>query len=151
MSENIMYYRGYTAQVEYSAEDRLFTGHVVGLKHNMIDFEGESVSALTTDFHNAIEFYLQCCAEEGTDPERPAADLDLRLELPSDIHDRIARQAEASGQSLNQVIIDALQVVYPAKGARRRTAGGNAAASSGKPGRAGAPARKRTKRMEAVG
>ncbi len=74
----------------------------------MIDFEGESVSALTEDFHNAIAFYLQYCEAEGVEPERPASDLDLKLEIPSDIHDRIARHAEAPGQSLNQVIIDAL-------------------------------------------
>lgn len=118
MSENIMYHRGYTAQIEYSAEDRLFIGHVAGLKHTMIDFEGESVSALTEDFHNAIAFYLQCCREEGLEPERPATGLDLKLELPPDIHDRIARQAEASGQSLNQVIVDALQTAYPAQKTR---------------------------------
>ncbi len=117
MRENFMHYRGYTAQVEYSAEDGLFVGEVLGLKHSIIGFHGESVKELTEDFHNAMDFYLECCAEDGRKPERPD-ELDVRLELPYDVHNRITMQAEATGKSMNQVIVDMLRKSPSAKKSR---------------------------------
>lgn len=63
-------YRGYTGSVEYSDEDGLYFGKVLGIR-SLISYEGETIAELTADFHDAIDGYLEFCAEEGEEPERP--------------------------------------------------------------------------------
>lgn len=65
-----MEYRGYTGSVEYSDEDGLYFGKVLEVR-SLISYEGEMISELIADFHDAIDGYLEFCAEEGEEPERP--------------------------------------------------------------------------------
>jgi predicted HicB family RNase H-like nuclease len=53
-------YRGYTGSIEFSEEDAVFHGKVVGIK-STISFEGDCVQILTEDFHNAIDEYIEHC------------------------------------------------------------------------------------------
>ena len=58
-----MNYKGYTARIEFSENDGVFWGKVLGLPPSTsISFEGETVAQLTQDFHNAVDFYIagQC-------------------------------------------------------------------------------------------
>lgn len=63
-------YRGYTGSVEYSDEDGLYFGKVLGIR-SLISYEGETIADLTADFHDAIDGYLEFCAAENEKPERP--------------------------------------------------------------------------------
>ena len=47
-------YKGYTGSVEYDADSNTFVGKVLGLKHNLILFEGDNVEALKQDFEVPI-------------------------------------------------------------------------------------------------
>ena len=111
MSDNTMTYKGYTASIEYSGGDGCLIGDVLGIRA-MISMEGQSVAELREDFHRAIDFYLECCTQRGEDPEKPTT-LDLRLEIPAEIHSRIAETAEATGHSTNELIVEALRRSYP--------------------------------------
>jgi len=66
---NCLKYKGYAGSVEYSGEDAVFHGRVLGVRA-MISFEGDSVSSITMDFRNAVDEYLQFCADKGVEPER---------------------------------------------------------------------------------
>ena len=50
-----MSYKGYTARIEFDDRDNIFVGHVLGIE-DVISFHGTTVSALRTDFRNAIDF-----------------------------------------------------------------------------------------------
>jgi predicted HicB family RNase H-like nuclease len=58
---NYLHYKSYTGSVEFSEEDAVFHGKVIGIKA-LISFEGGSVSAITNDFHKAVDEYLRFCA-----------------------------------------------------------------------------------------
>ena len=61
-----MNYKGYTARVEFSEDDGVFWGKVLGLPASTsISFEGETVAKLRQDFHNAVDFYVADCAKTG--------------------------------------------------------------------------------------
>ncbi len=107
---NTMAYRGYTGSVEFSREDGILWGRVLGIRH-MIDFEGESVAELEKDFHIAIDAYLKACREEGIKPDRPCSGK-LLLRMPPEVHAGLARVAETTGRSANQLIVDAVRVRY---------------------------------------
>ncbi len=108
---NGMTHKGYFAKISFDERDNIFWGKVIGIKDS-ITFEGETVSQLTEDFHNAIDHYLADCKQEGRTPEKPYSGK-LTLRVTPDIHAEIAAAAANAGKSLNRWITDTLdQVVH---------------------------------------
>lgn len=107
---NTISYKGYTAIVEFDGEDGILVGRVLGIR-DIIDCEGESVSELEKDFHAGIESYLKACKQTGKKPERPRSGK-LLLRMPPEVHASLARVAETTGQSANQLIVDAVRMQY---------------------------------------
>ena len=56
-------YKGYVGSVEFSEEDEIFYGKVMGVR-SLISYEGENEKELLNDFHNAVDDYLKTCVEE---------------------------------------------------------------------------------------
>lgn len=55
---NILEYKGYSGTVEYSADDNVLFGKVIGIK-SLISYEGQSVDELRADFEYAVDEYLE--------------------------------------------------------------------------------------------
>ena len=55
---NTMEYKGYVGSVEFSEEDALFFGKVLGVRA-LISYEGENARDLVEDFHSAVYDYLE--------------------------------------------------------------------------------------------
>ena len=69
MISNILYYKGYYGKIEYSAEDKVIYGKIMGI-HSLISFESESATDIENEFHNTVDDYLSYCEEEGIEPEK---------------------------------------------------------------------------------
>ena len=67
-SNGLLRYRGYFAKPEYSAEDRIFYGRILGIS-NLVDFQFEEADDIENKFHKAVDDYLQYCMENGKCPE----------------------------------------------------------------------------------
>jgi predicted HicB family RNase H-like nuclease len=67
---NTMSYKGYTARIEYSAEDQCLKGHMAGIR-DIIGFHGESVNELRQSFEEAVNDYLYTCEKVGKAPQQP--------------------------------------------------------------------------------
>jgi predicted HicB family RNase H-like nuclease len=104
---NYIHYRDYIGSVEFSEEDAVFHGRVVGIM-SLISFEGDSVSAITEDFHNAVDEYLERCAEDGRKPEKPFKG-SFNIRVGADLHRKAALAASARGISLNALARDAIR------------------------------------------
>lgn len=111
MKSNVMTYRGYSATVEYSDADGCFFGRVLGIR-DIVSFEGASVAALRKDFKNAVDDYLKACEEIGKPPERPCSGK-LSLRLPVELHRELTTQSEITGESVNNLIVEAVAASYP--------------------------------------
>ncbi len=109
MSDNSMEYKGYVGTVEYSAEDGCFIGRIHGIS-DIVSFEGESVKELETDFRNAVECYLSTCAGLGKKPEKQCSGKML-LRMPAELHYQLTVRAEATGSSVNALVVDAVKEV----------------------------------------
>jgi predicted HicB family RNase H-like nuclease len=104
-----MNYKGYTARLEFSQDDGVFWGKVLGLPPSTsISFEGVTVAQLTQDFHNAVDFYIADCVKAGKEPLRPASGK-LMLRVAPEVHSAALVAARASGVSLNQWAAKVLQ------------------------------------------
>ena len=73
--KNALSYKGFVARIDFDPDDSIFVGRVLGIR-DIIGFHGETVSELTSDFHNAIEHYLQVCKDRGVTPQKPYATVD---------------------------------------------------------------------------
>ena len=102
-----MTYKGYPARIGYSDEDALLVGRVVGIR-DIITFHGESVSEIRAAFQEAIDFYLETCAERGDQPNRPYSGK-LLVRMPIETHEAVATIAEVNGKSINQWIVETLE------------------------------------------
>lgn len=60
--KNTMEYKGYIGSVEFSEEDCILYGKVMGI-HSLISYEGETAKELLEDFHGAVDDYLILCKE----------------------------------------------------------------------------------------
>lgn len=99
----MMEYKGYTAgPIAFDAEDNTFSGTVAGLR-DVIHFEGSTAKELTRAFRESIDVYLEYCAEEGKEPDRPFNGKILVRTEPA-LHRKAALRAAAEGLSLSQWI-----------------------------------------------
>ena len=97
---NMMKYRGYIARVEYDNEDRIFVGHLAGIK-DIVGFHGSSVDELETAFHEAVNEYIAISEKTGRPAQRPYSG-NLMLRVTPEVHAAAVTAAEAKGKSLNQ-------------------------------------------------
>lgn len=102
-----MTYKGYTARVEFDAEDRLFVGHLAGVR-DIIGFHGSSVAELERAFREAVDDYLAVCKKLGQAPNKPASGR-VMLRLPPELHARASARAQVEGVSFNQWAAKALE------------------------------------------
>ena len=104
---NYLHYKNYTGNVEFSEEDEVFHGKIIGVKA-LISFEGDSVFAITNDFHKAVDEYLKFCAANGKEPEKPFKG-SFNVRINADLHRSLALAASARGISLNALVEDAIR------------------------------------------
>ena len=117
---NTIQYKGYVGSVEFSEEDGIFYGKVMGIR-SLISYEGESAKELLDDFHGAIDDYLETCKAEGKQPEiafkgsfniRLSPDLHKKLfiiRLSPDLHKKLFIYTTAHQISMNKYIEDTLK------------------------------------------
>ncbi len=97
---NAMTYKGYVARVEYDAEDRIFVGHVIGIKEAGA-FHGSTVDELDAAFQETVNHYLEICEKLGQNPNKSYSGK-LMLLVKPEVHAAVATAAEVSGKSINQ-------------------------------------------------
>lgn len=104
---NTMTHKGYAARVEFDAEDRIFVGHIAGIR-DIVGFHGESVDELEAAFHEAVNDYLAVCKKLGQTPDKPYSGR-VMLRLPPELHARASAAAQVTGLSFNQWAAKALE------------------------------------------
>lgn len=103
---NVLEYKGYTGTVEFSAEDNILFGKVLGIE-GLISYEGDSVAALREDFEAAIDDYLEMCAEKGIEPQKIYKGT-FNVRIPSELHRSLAIYAASHNMTLNSTVEQAI-------------------------------------------
>ena len=104
---NTIEYKGYVGSVEFSEEDALFFGKVMGIRA-LISYEGENAHELIEDFHGAVDDYLQMCAAEGIEPEK-AYKGSFNIRISPELHKQAAITATAQQISLNSFVENSIK------------------------------------------
>ena len=97
-----MEYKGYVGTVEFSEENSIFFGKVIGTRA-LISYEGQSARELVSDFHGAVDDYLELCAAEGIEPER-AYKGSFNVRISPELHKQAAMAAMSKEMTLNRFV-----------------------------------------------
>ena len=104
---NTIQYKGYIGSVEFSEEDGVFFGKVMGIR-SLISYEGSNAKELLDDFHEAVDDYLEMCKSEGKTPE-VAFKGSFNIRISPDLHKKIYIYATAHQMSINKYIEETLE------------------------------------------
>ena len=97
---NKMKYRGYAARIEFDEVDRIFVGHLAGIK-DIVGFHGTTVDELESAFRESVDHYIAISEQQGRSAQKPWSGR-LMLRVSPEIHAAVATAAGTRGQSINQ-------------------------------------------------
>jgi predicted HicB family RNase H-like nuclease len=99
-------HRGYDGSVEYSAEDKMLHGRVIGIR-DLISYGGTNVRTLEKNFRDAVDEYLAFCERRGKTPNTPFKG-SFNVRVPAELHKRASLYADEHDLKLNAVVQQAL-------------------------------------------
>ena len=99
---DILQYKGYYANVQYSAEDDVFFGSVIGI-NDLVSFEGTSVKGLKQSFYEAVDDYLDTCQAQGKEPEKTYKG-SFNIRISSELHRQAAIVSAGKNMTLNDFV-----------------------------------------------
>ncbi len=100
-------YKGYTGSIEYSKEDDLLYGKVLGIK-SLLSYEGATGKELEIDFKEVIDEYLADCKEEGIAAEKPFKG-SFNVRISKELHQKAALLAMEEEMSLNNFVAESIK------------------------------------------
>jgi predicted HicB family RNase H-like nuclease len=105
--KDMMSYKDYFGSVHYSDDDRVFFGKLEFIRA-LVSYEGTDVDSLKRAFEEAVDDYLEMCAQAGRDPEKPfKGSFNIRLD-PS-LHQKLVSHAMNEGKTLNAFVKSVLE------------------------------------------
>ena len=102
-----MKYKGYEALVGFDETDRVLHGRVLSTR-DVISFEADSVNEIERAFHEAVDDYLEQCAETGREPDKSFSGR-LIVRMDPALHREVYLEAAREGTSLNAWITESLE------------------------------------------
>ena len=104
--ENTLEHQGFYGTVEYSSEDEIFHGKIVGI-NDLVTFEGDSVASLKSAFAEAVKDYIALCQEVEKPPLKSFKG-SFNVRLTPELHRRAFVSAAIHHVSLNAFVESAI-------------------------------------------
>lgn len=108
-NSDLLRYKGYSARPEYSVKDRIFYGRILGIS-DLVDFQSENAKDLETEFHKAVDDYLEFCEEIGKQPQKEYSGL-FNVRISPELHREVSVFAQAEGVTLNKAVEQAIRAM----------------------------------------
>jgi len=99
---DILQYKGYYAEIHFSAEDEVFYGKLIGI-NDLVNFEADSVKGLKKAFKEAVEDYLETCQNLNKTPDKTYKG-SFNVRIPSELHKEAALFAAIKKITLNDFV-----------------------------------------------
>ena len=105
--KNVLSYRGYYGNVEFSNEDDVFFGRIIGINDH-ITYEGKDVKSLREDFKNSVDDYLEVCVKLGKEPEKTYKG-SFNIRIAPALHRQLSVYSASRGMTLNATVEEAIR------------------------------------------
>jgi predicted HicB family RNase H-like nuclease len=103
----LLEYRGYFGDIEFSEEDEVFHGKLAYIR-DLVTFEATDAKGLKQAFHEAVDDYLEFCAEQGRQPDEPLKG-SFNVRPGRELHRRAMTMARRREMNLNGLVTEALR------------------------------------------
>jgi predicted HicB family RNase H-like nuclease len=100
-------YKGYEGHVEFDDEAQILHGEVLHL-NDVITFQADCVGDVVQAFHDSVDEYLEFCAENDRQPEKPYSGKIL-VRVKPELHRVVVSAAKRKKESVNSFIVEALE------------------------------------------
>lgn len=100
--ENYLKHQNYFGSVEFSADDNILYGKIIGI-NDLVTYEAESIVKLKEAFIHSIEDYLQTCKELEKKPNKFYKGV-FNVRTSRTVHAYLAVLAEKKQMKLNEVV-----------------------------------------------
>ncbi len=97
---NTLTYKGFTAKIEFSADDNVFFGRLIGID-DIVTFHAETVEELKDSMRESVDFYIEVCEKDGKKVKKSHSGK-LLFRLPNKLHAAIVEAATRQGKSINE-------------------------------------------------
>jgi len=104
--DNVITHKGYFSIVKFNPESEIFYGKVEAIV-DLVTYEGESAKELKAAFEEAVESYLETCAQVGKKPDKPYTGT-FNVRVDRELHRKAAILSKQRNVSLNQLVGEAL-------------------------------------------
>ncbi len=95
-------YKGYAGSVEFSAEDDLLFGEILGID-GLVTYEGKTMEELKDSFHEAVEDYLAFCEDHNWKPQKSYSGA-FNVRISPETHRDIANLSAEEGITINAFV-----------------------------------------------
>ena len=103
----IMKHKGFEGSCEMDMDRHVCRGKILFIK-DLVTYEADSPAELRQAFQDAVEDYLETCAELGRDPAKPMSG-QFNVRIDPELHRRLALAGIARERSLNAMVGHAIQ------------------------------------------
>ncbi len=100
-------YKGYYGTVEYSAEDDILYGRIIGLRRSSITYEGSGLKELKQDFRDAVNDYISSF-DDPSKIEKPCKGT-FNVRIGPELHVKAVLKARENSQTLNTFVKEAIR------------------------------------------
>lgn len=104
---NFLEYKDYMGTVEYSAEDNILYGRVIGI-NGLVSYEGDSIQSLKKDFEEAVDDYLEMCRKQCIEPQKTYKG-SFNVRISPSLHKSLALYAASHNKTLNASVEEAIE------------------------------------------
>ncbi len=104
---NIISYKGYSAEIQFSSEDECLIGHILNI-NDIVGFHGNSVDEIKNAFAEAVDFYIKTNIDENADENVDENIDEITLNIPKELHKKLFLQAKTCGETLDKFILNTL-------------------------------------------
>jgi len=104
---NTMKYKDYNGSVEYSDEDGVFFGRIIGI-NDRITFDGDNVKSLRINFEEAVDGYIEVCSQIGKEPDKTYKGT-FNVRIAPELHRDLAVYSASHGKTLNSTVEEAIR------------------------------------------
>lgn len=102
-------YKGYYGTVEYSTEDKVLQGKIVGI-NDLVTYESEHASDIEKEFKASVDDYIETCKQLGKEPNKAYSGT-FNVRLKPTLHKEAVRIAEINHINLNELVSSAVAYI----------------------------------------
>jgi predicted HicB family RNase H-like nuclease len=117
MMTNQFEYKGYVGSAEVDVESQTLFGRLLFIR-DVIGYSADSPKELENAFREAVDDYLETCANQGDEPEKPFKG-SFNVRVGPEIHRDVALAARRKNVGLNDYVCGALTDALSAERAVR--------------------------------